>query len=262
MGFNLLATAKLPEIIQTFDIRTYDPLGYSLRDLTFEIRLESMTEFVKKRLVDTKIKEVFFKVYWVFPGKFDIQVKGLPKGFYEIRSELKALVINRLDYVIPQKLAPKLRGYRFKESKTKRGTMIVAKDPSQQKNVNEIRISFNKEGKLTSFATSSPAGYQKAKMMMSPKSWSHNKWVLDSIVSTSIAGMQTTKIESNLKYFNKDGFGFPQVVSVLTTQKIQAPSSKNTKPQERQVESVIRFSNYRVNSGEAKEYFKKSKLKK
>ncbi len=255
------ANLKTPEVIQTFDVRTYSPVNYSLKDLTFEIRLKKLTDIVKKRLVDIKIEEVFFKVYWVFPGRFDIQVEGMPKGFHEIKNELKTLVINRLDYVVPQKLMPKLRSYQLKESKTSRGTLVIAADLTQQKSVNEIKMFFDKGGKLVSFNTSSPAGAQKSKMVMSPKSWSHNKWVVDRVVSRSIAGIQTTKIENDIKYFNKDGFGFPQTISILTTQKIQAPSPK-ARPQERQVRSTINFSNYRVNSGEAKKYFRKFKSEK
>ena len=251
--FNL--SARIPDVVRTFDIRSYDPLAYGLKDLTFEIRVSNLLEFVQKRIVTAKIEDIYYKVYWTqSPLKLEIKVMGLPPGFTEIKQELVALVRNRLDYILPKKLAPKIQGYSLKSSKLKSGLLIKGKDKSNRRSINEIKLAFDKIGKLQKLEMSSPAGYQKSELSLSPKSWSHNKWVVDKVTSTTIAGVQTTVIESDLDYANVSGFGFPEKVLIKTTQKLNAPG-KNGKEQKRVIENIITFSSFKVNSGKAKEYF-------
>jgi hypothetical protein len=246
---------KALEVIETFDIRSYDPVQSGLKDLSFEMEVSNLADLVEKKLPTSKIKKVYFMVYWVFPGRFEIEVEGLPRGFYDIKRELKNLVKNRLDYVIPQKMAPKFRSYKLKSEKTKRGILIKGEDPTSTRAVNRLEIEFHKEGWISKFRTYSPLGFQGLAFKWKTESWSKNKWVLSSNIATTLAGVQKTIIKSKLKYRNIDGFGFPVTVNINTEQVIQVPG-KNQKPAQRKHEQVITFKNYLVNKGKAAKYFK------
>ena len=158
-----------------------------------------------------------------------------------------------MDYVLPQKLAPKVRSYSLKSEGGKDGTnRIVGTDRTHQRGINEIEISFDKEGKLKKFKTKSPMGSQTSTLSMSKKSWSKNKWVVDDVTVTSVQGIQITRMRNKLTYKNIEGFGFPEKVEVTTTQELQIASNAKDKKNKRTVKSEIKFSNYLINKGVAK----------
>ncbi|MFT6068821.1 MAG: hypothetical protein ACJAT2_002014 [Bacteriovoracaceae bacterium] len=244
------ASMKPAEIVENFDLRYYHPQLLSLKDLAFEIRVSNLKESVLKSIPLSKLDDLYYSVFWIAPGKYLIEVHGLPKGYVELRNELKALIRNRLDYVLPQKLAPKVRSYSLKAGETKNNlSTVIGTDETHQRGINEIEIKFNKKGMLQSFVTKSPMGSQKSEMQMSSKPWSNNKWVVDSIIVTSMQGVQFTKMKNTFKYKKVDGFGFPEKVTVETTQELQV---NNKEKKKRKVVSEITFSNYQVNKGIAR----------
>ncbi len=253
-GLNFAHATATPPEIENFDIRYYDPSNYGLRDLVFEIRMTNLVETMKQRLQIKDLVDVYFKIYWMYPGKYKVDVEGLPAGFNEIKNELKTMVKNRLDFVIPQKLSPKVRSYDLKSKKSKKGTTIVGTDKTHTRAVNEIRLSFDGGGKLTGFKTMSPMGVNSSEMKMSAKSWSHNKWVVDRLVVKAIQGIQMTEIRHDVKYENVDGFGFPNKVEVKTTRKLVKPKSVKDKSDELELKTEVLFSKYEVNTGKAQRY--------
>jgi hypothetical protein len=245
------AAMRPAEIVENFDLRYYHPQFLSLKDLAFEVRVSNLKENVLKSIPLSKIDDLYYSVYWIFPGKYLIEVHGLPKGYVELKSELKALIRNRLDYVLPQKLAPKVRSYSLTAGETKNNiSTVIGTDETHQRGINKIEIKFDKKGRLKSFVTKSPVGSQKSEMEMSSKSWSNNKWVVDSILVTSAQGIQLTKMKNTFKYKKVDGFGFPVKVTVKTTQEFQVNNKKEKKS--RVITSEITFSNYQVNKGVAR----------
>ncbi|TNE96214.1 MAG: hypothetical protein EP326_13760 [Deltaproteobacteria bacterium] len=253
-GLNLANATATPPEIENFDIRYYDPSNYGLRDLVFEMRMSNLVETMKQRLQIKDLVDVYFKIYWMYPGKYKVDVEGLPAGFKEIKSELKAMVKNRLDFVIPEKLSPKVRSYELKAQKSKKGTTIVGTDKTHTRAVNEIRLSFDGGGKLTGFKTMSPMGVNTSEMKMSAKSWSHNKWVVDRLIVKSIQGIQMTEINHDVEYENVDGFGFPKKVEVMTTRKLVKPESVKSKDEQLKLKTEVMFSKYEVNTGKAQRY--------
>lgn len=243
------ASLRSTELIENFDLRYYHPQMMSLTDLAFEIRISNLKENVLKKVPLSKVGDLYYSVYWISPGKFHIEVHGLPKGYKELRNELKSLVKSRLNFILPQKLAPKLRGYSFKEASESKSLKLEGVDITHQKKVNRVEVIFNKLGMLKSFTARSPAGSQRSDLEMSTKSWSRNKWVIDNILVTSKQGPQIIKMNSKVAYKKVEGFGFPSKVTVTTTQEIKL-SNKKTEP--RMAKSEITFSNYKVNKGIAK----------
>lgn len=244
------------EVVEGFDLRTYDPVQNGLKDLYCEVRLKGLTERLKKELVSLNIKdEVYYKLYWLYPGKIDLIVEGLPKGFQELRTNLKNLIINRIDYLIPQKLGKRLRSYTLTTKKVSTGTMVQGEDPSNNKAVNKLEVVFDNEGKLHSYKSYSPLGFQQSTFSYSKKSWSKNKWVLNNVKAKTIQGPQVTEIETTIKHENIVGFGFPGEIVVATNQYVVAPG-KEEKKQERSGSTELSFSKYEINSGKATKHFR------
>lgn len=244
------------EVIENFDLRSYDPVRNGLKDLTCEIRLKGLTERLRKELVSLKIPgEVYYKLYWLYPGKLDIVIEGLPKGFNELKNNLKNLVVNRVDYLIPQKLGKRLRSYKMTTKSVKNGLLVKGEDPTNTKAVNRIELMFDGDERLLSYKSYSPLGFQQSTFEYGKKSWSKNKWVLEKSFAKTIQGPQVTEIETEIDYGNQVGFGFPESIEIETTQYVVAPGEKEKK-QERKGETVLTLSKYKINSGEAQKYFR------
>ncbi len=245
------------EIVESFDLRSYNPIKNGLKEFTCEIRVEGLTDRLKKELVSLNIKnEVYYKLYWLYPGKMDLVVEGLPKGFLELKANLKSLVVNRIDYLVPQELGKRLRSYELEIKKLKVGTMVKGLDPTNNRAVNKIELFFDDDQRLSSYKSFSPLGFQESKFKYKKKSWSKNKLVLEESSAKTIQGPQVTEIDTEINYENQVGFGFPEEIQIKTTQYVVAPG-KEEKKQERKGKTKITFSNYKINSGTAQEYFRK-----
>ncbi len=252
-AFPVLASSE----IENFDIRYYHPANYGLKDLVFEVRVKNLLESLNRKLSLGRVVDVHFKIYWMLPGKYKIEVAGLPKGFKELKSELRNMIKNRLDFVIPQKLAPRVRSYSLTRKKLKNEVNIIAKDKTHTRLISEIRLKFNKKGMLKSLKTLSPAGVNNSLMKMTAKSWSHNKWLIDVLTVNKTQGVQKTSMKYKIDYLSIDGLGFPKKISILTTQELLQTRGAKSKKNERKVESEIIFSKYEINSGKAKRFIVK-----
>ncbi|CAN0101634.1 unnamed protein product, partial [Chrysoparadoxa australica] len=68
-------SAYAVDLLENFDLRSYSPVKNGLKDFTCQIRVKGLTDQVKKDLVNVKINdEIYYKLYWVYPGKIDITV--------------------------------------------------------------------------------------------------------------------------------------------------------------------------------------------
>ncbi len=244
-----------PEV-SDFDLMAYSPVKFGLKDLTCEVRIEGLAEQVKKQYVTIKVKDdVYYEVYWMYPGKLGVEVVGLPFGFDQLKQSLIGLVINRLDYLIPQDLAPKLRGYKLEKKKVNNLVMLEGEDPTNTKAVNKIAVGFDGQGILKSYKSYSPLGFQESEFEYEKKTWSKNKFVLENVNAKMIQGPQITETQTDIEYANEAGFGMPREVKIVTKQSIVAPG-ENEKKEERSGESKITFSKYKLNVGEAQKYFR------
>jgi len=257
-----VSTVHANSSISDFDLTSYSPIKVGLRDLVCEIRLDGLTKQVKKQYVTVKVgKEVFYKLYWIYPGKFYVDVEGIPQGFEQLKQSLVGLIVNRLDYIIPQELAPRMRGYELKKTKGDgTGLTFGGIDPTNTKPINKIEIGFNRKGALKRYKSFSPLGFQESKFKYAKKSWSKNKWVLDKVNAKMIQGPQVTISDTVIKYKNIGGYGLPKEIIIKTRQKLVAPG-EGEKEIERTGESKIRFSNYKLNIGVAQKFIRAKKNK-
>lgn len=251
-----MMSSMASEAVQLFDLKTYDPVKVGLKDFSCEVRLAGITDKIKQNFPTLNIKdEIYYKLYWVAPGKVDFQVMGMPSGFREIKQNLKNLVVNRLDYLIPQPLGKRFRSYKMTEMKQSGGIKVIGEDPTNSLPVNKVDMFFDNEGKLSSYKSYSPVGFRESRFDYGKKSWSKNKWVLKEVEAKMIQGPQVTEIETEIDYKNYVGFGFPEKISIETKQYVVSPE-QNEKKNERTGKTEITFSNYKINDGAAQKYFR------
>ena len=246
-------------LMENFDLKSYSPIKNGLKDLSCEIRVKDLTKEIKKDLVDLKVKgEIYFKLYWLYPGKFELNVEGLPDGFEILKSKLKGLVVNRLDYLIPSELSKKTRAYKFTSKKVKRGTILYGNDPTNTLAINKIELKFDNSEKLKTYKTYSPLGFQSSSFDYEKKSWSKNKWVLKEVKAKTVQGPLVTEIDTVINYENNVGFGFPSRIIINSNQYDSAPEENEVKNKRTGV-TELAFSKFEVNKNIALKYFNRKK---
>jgi len=243
-------------LISDFDLTAYNPLKTGLKDISCEVRVDGLTEQIKKQYVTINIKsEIYYQVYWMYPGRMGIEVIGIPRGFEQIKDSLVGLIANRLDYMVPQELSPGLRSYKFNQTKKNGEVVLEGQDPTNKMAVNKLEIGFSKDGVLKSYKSYSPLGFQKSNFTYDKKSWSKNKWVLSSVEADMIQGPQKTSSVTRIEYTNVAGYGMPEKIEIETKQSVVAPG-KNEEKIARSGTNILNFSNYKLNNGEAQKYFR------
>jgi len=249
------AQEKIEEFEQ-FEIRSYTPQKSGVKDLVFEARIEGITEMLNKNLVLGKLSDVYYKIFWISPASFKIEVYGLPKGFEELKADLTSLVRNRLEFVLPEKFSDRFKGYTLKSESIADGKLIHALDATYTMAVPEIDIVMDKSGKLKTVQTRSPMSAIKTEFTHSPKSWSNNKLVLDKIVSTSKQGAALLTNVNVIDYVSVNGVGFPSRITVRDISNFTIPKTEKAKEKKVTNEkvTVIHFTQYEVNTGKAQSY--------
>ena len=249
------AQAKIEEIEQ-YEIRSYDPQKGGLTDLVFEARVDNLTEILNKTQNFGKLVEVYYKIYWMKPDQYRVEVMGLPEGFQEVRDDLSMLIKGKLEFIIPDSFSSKFKDYSLKVEPIADGKLIRAIDASYTKPIPQIDIVFDKSGKLRSTEIKVPPSPIKTEFFHSPKAWSNNKLVLDKLTSVSKAGLATTTITNNFEYVSVAGVGFPSKITVKNVFEGVIPATKKEKEKKIRNESgtVIRFSKYEVNTGKAQRF--------
>lgn len=251
------APSTAQDIIKKFDASSYRPQDKGLKELVVQVEISNLTKQLNDQLIFGKLKNVYFKLYWVYPSQYDVEVLGLPNGFTEIKNELKALVASRLDIMIPSMLEKKFEGYNLKLMPEKTKDQIIATDSTQMKLINEVRANFDKEGKLIGLINHKPMVVEESELSLTKKSYSENKWIIDEISVKVNEGPQTTFIKTKIDYSSVEGYALPIKISSHTKQILV--QEQDRKPIEREVDSSVEFKGYKLNSGEASSFLKKSK---
>jgi hypothetical protein len=247
---NLFAAEKIEEIEQ-FEIRSYSPQKVGVSDLVFEARIDNLTEILSKNTALGKLVDVSFKIYWQSPSQYKIEVNGLPKGYTDIRNDLTMLIKGKLEFVLPEKFIEKFKAYTLTAEPVADGKLIKAIDTTYNMAVPEVDILFDKTGVLRTVETK--AANVKSEFYHSPKSWSNNKLVLDKVVMRSMQGLVKQSSTNEIQYASVNGIGFPSKLTIKNVSEMVVPA--NGKNKEKKVKNetgtVIRFSNYEVNTGKA-----------
>lgn len=249
------AQQDIPEIEQ-YEIRNYDPQKSGLADLVFEARIENLVELLNKAGTFGKLSDVYFKIHWLSPDQYQVEVHGLPKGFAEVRNDLAMLIKGKLEFIIPEKFSSKFKAYTLKAEPISDGKLIKAIDQSYTMAVPEVEIVFDKSGKLKT--VSSKANFQSinTEFFQSPKAWSNNKLVFDKIVTVTQQAGVTVTTTNSIDYITVAGIGFPSKITVsnVTEARIPAQGKEKEKDLKEEIGSVILFSNYEVNTGKAQRF--------
>ena len=246
------AKPKARDLIVKFDESFYHPANYGLSDLYFKLRVSNLKEMLNAQKSYGKIDDVYFDIYWMAPGKFEIEVQGLPNGFDQIKNGLKQMVLSRMDFVVPEKMQPKLRGYTQTVEENKSGYVLKGVDKTYTKNITEVFMRFDKSGKLTSYNTKAASGTMKVNFDMSSEKGSHNKWLIKKMEVESFQGARVAKTTNTAKYLQMEGVVLPKEISIKTEIKVNVPQ-KNMKKEDppRVVQHSLIFSDYEVNTGKA-----------
>lgn len=246
---------KIDELEQ-YEIRSYAPQKSGVKDLVFEARIDGLTEILQKNLTVGKLSDVSFKIYWLSPSQYQVEVHGLPKGFQEVKSDLTQLIKGKLEFVLPESFSEKFKGYNLKAEPIADGKLIRAIDQTYTMAVPEVDIVLDKTGTLKTVETRAPMSAVKTEFFHSPKSWSNNKLVIDRIVLTSKQGAAKVTSTNDIEYLNVNGVGFPSKITIKNVAEAKVPA--NGKEKEKTVKSetgtVIKFTKYEVNTGKAQRY--------
>lgn len=249
---SLLAQTTQPKVIETHDLRSYHPENQGLKDLVFDVVIPELTDHLNKEQIFGKLKDVYFRVYWVFQGGVFVDVIGMPRGFHERKAILKSIIAPRLNFVIPQTVASMVRGYTFSETRGDAGeTVLRGEDRTNMNYINRIHLVFSKEGLLKRSIMSSPSGEQTSEMEMKTAGWSNGKYILVGVQNKSIEGAQTITMDTNIKYKNVDGYGFPEEIETVTKQVLNQIVKDKVKETERELKAKVLFKNFQVNKGVA-----------
>lgn len=244
------------DVIEQYEIRNYDPQAKGLNDLVFEARIENLTELLNKSLSIGKLVDVHFKIYWISPTQYKIEVVGIKPGFKEIKDDLSALIKGKLEFIIPEKFSDKFKAYTLKAEPLSDGKLIRAIDETYTLAVSEVDIKFEKDGLLKSVESKAPMSKITTEFFQSPKSWSGNKLVIDRTLSTSTQGPAINTVENMVEYKSIQGMGLPVKIVVKNKSSITVPATEKEKEKKMKQESatVITFGKYEVNTGKAHRY--------
>ncbi|GEM_PF-571205 len=245
------------DAIDLFDGLFYKPHDIGLRDMTCEVRILGLTEKIKERIAKNKLSDVSFKLYWVFPGKAMVEVVGLPEGFQELKVELSAVILGKLDILFPKKLSDEFRSYKFTSTKDGKDAIVKGVDSTNMNDVSEVTLIFGDSGKLNSLRAVGPTGVKTVSFSMSKKEWSENKIVIDDMDVRINAGIHTTSIKQTLEYKKVSAYGLPVRLVQDVTQRINSPEKFKSNSNETSDKSTMVFSNHTVNDGSAFKYIQR-----
>jgi len=225
------------------DSKLFSPSKSGISSFNFDFKIEGIEKFIKERTSIQPSGEVYFNATYVFPGKFDIIVKGIDPKMVEFISQLKELAISRLPSVFSQNLSMAVRSYVLNEKKMGKNIVIEAVDATMKKEVSKIEFVFDEDGKILTTTINFPSSLKKNFFSVSKKGWSNGKFVVDKIVTLSktlnAEHFETIKYE----YQTIGGIGLPSEVVIQLNQ--ATPESKIGKLI---AEEKIKIWNYRLNS--------------
>lgn len=252
---DLWSQNKIDEIEQ-YEIRSYDPQKSGLTDLVFEARIDKLTDILNKTNTLGKLVDVYFKIYWLSPSQYKIEVMGLPKGFQEVRDDLTALIKGKLEFIIPEKFSDKFKDYTLKVEPIADGKLIKAIDDTYTLAVPEVELVFDKSGRLKTLESKVAYSSVRTEFFQSPKSWSNNKLVMDKIVTVTKQGTAENTTTNSIEYITASGMGFPSKVTIKNVTEVVIPAQGKEKEKKVKNESgtVVRFTTYEVNTGKAQRF--------
>ena len=255
INFSVLADKGAEDILNQFDKSFYRPQSHGLHNFKVDIRIDGLSKKLNDHLVFGKVEDIFFELSWFSQSgvkkgaPYKIEVFGMPKGFFEIKSELSNNIVTRLDFIVPKTQVEIMNGYHLSSSKGSDGNhTIICRDLENLRDASEIIMRFDAKKKLKSFVVKRPMGTEVVSLTLEKKPWSNGKWVLGGHKVKKTFGSQIIESESQVQYSIIGGIGLPNTITTNTTHTLMQPSAKKSDTYKREVSSEMKFSRWMVNN--------------
>ena len=209
-------------LIRLADEKNYTPRAKGLRDLVVDLVSPQLTKQLNDQLIFGHVSEAIFRIYWTAePERVDMDIVGLPAGFNEIKEELKASMIGKLETVIPLQLSKRLSAYKFRTEPAKPG-VVIASDSTNQMPITEFEMTFAKTGVIEKLVGKKPVGIVTTTYKYAQESWSDPRLVLVATVTKVEDGPRTIVTNTEISYLVTAGMGLPSVLKTESKQTIKA----------------------------------------
>lgn len=226
--------------IRKSDLLTYSLVKAGVKSLRFKMKVQGLKENLNKRKNLGVIKDVFFEVSWQYPQKLEVKVIGLPKGFREIKEQLKMAVYSRFPLLFPAEKMKMVSGYLLKFDSQK--NIITATDRTGKNALNIIKIQILENGMIKYVEGMGASGSHKTSYSARIQPWSKKKFVYNIVESLIKGRNHNTTVKHNLKFSSVRGYGVP--LSITTTTKV-TDLKKNEEKVVSKIETV--FYDYVIN---------------
>lgn len=246
LSLSVSAAQNADILINQFDKKLYNPKNLGLKRLFFEARISGLTESIKSKTIIENINEIYFEVNWNSETGFTITVIGLPKGFKQIKYQLKMLLADKLYFFIPLKIKNSVKGYTPKVKKDGDLTYITMTDSTNEKNISKVLITIDAEGKINTIESSALTYRTKTTMFMAKEKWSRSKWAMNELTIENFQNNINSSTTYQLSYEQIKNFSFPKTIDILT--EIKTVPSSNTEQSKvlGRVKSQINFSKFKL----------------
>lgn len=223
----------------------YTPIG-SIRDLAFELHSKEIQNLVSEKIVTTNVTDLRVKYFWN-NNNFDVDIinsKSINKTTKEILLKEYKSVAN---IIIGDNFSKFVESYEYEGQKNRAHLWT---DPTGLKDISEIRI-LKEDLKIIIFQKKS-TGTTKSIFNYKEFKWSAPKKVLVSVEKNIYEGVQNIKVDSEIKYFKKNGHWLPKSMVVKTKHVL---NQKKDGDYTRSIEVKYDFLNYHINTAEALRWF-------
>ncbi len=234
--------ASYKDKLQYYDISTYSVMAKGLRDLSYKVKSKEIVDEINTSHNFGKIEEVIFQVYWIDSGKIDLDIMGIPRGFIQLKSKLMADFIDPLIYFHRKKAFELSKHVNFEEKKV--GSEIILKGSKDF----DPTLKIDSNGRIKYLTQITPRGVIEQYFEEEKKGIYDNKWILvkQKNILTIREKEKITK-EMVVSYEKVEGLYLPSEILYSVTYKDKTKSY------------TLKFYDYKINSGIAKEFFRKKR---
>ncbi len=215
LSMPIFADSASERKIRKADLLTYSLVKAGVKTLQFKMKVQGLKENLNKRKNFGEIKELYFSVSWTYPQKMVIKVFGMPKGFKEMKDQLKMAVYARIPLLFPIETTKMISGYKMEYST--KNNVITAIDPTGKKIINQVKVVTLDNGMLKSLESLGTSGSQLTSYEGQIESWSKKKFVYNKIQLEIKEKAHKTVVKHALKYRLINGFGVPTSIDSTTT---------------------------------------------
>ncbi len=242
--------------IENFYQNVYSLKTKGVNDFVVDIKNSNLRNKLNEQKVFGDIDEIYFRLYWTSsPERIALEVMGLEGDFNEVKDILKTALMPYVEELVPLNFESKFKDYDVKSGND--GKSFELKDRTGINSVPSFIFKLDEQKVISHIQGKKPAGEINYNLLYEKKSFSLDKLVLvKSTVESKDSGV-TSYIEKNFTYSTTDGIGVLKRLEVLSRTMI--PGQKNA---EVKSEESFDFKNYKINRGEALNYFLGEKSKK